>query len=306
MFGFKGYNYEHFSKDVLLKDVAKSKMGGGPNPGERAPDFEGRTLDGNKVRLRDFQGEKNVVLTFGSATCPFTASSISGIRDLCEDYAGEDVACLFVYVREAHPGDRLPAHEDLEDKIAAAEFFRDEEELEMPIVVDDLKGSIHRKYGQLPNPTYIIDKSGRVAFRSLWTQPSAIADALDELLEAQEERDTDHAVVRGGEDRSVPMRRALLHTHRALKRGGRQAIREFRGEMGPAGRAAELGSRIVGPIAMNPGRAITGALLAGGVAVGALFAGRALRRKRLAAREPYRFSPIHRGPQQEGDYAVGI
>ena len=68
MFGFERYNYDHFSKDVLLKDVAKSKMGGGPDPGERAPDFEGRTLEGDKVRLSDFAGEKNVELTFGSAT----------------------------------------------------------------------------------------------------------------------------------------------------------------------------------------------------------------------------------------------
>lgn len=305
MFGFKRYNYEHFSKDVLLKDVAKSKAGGGPNPGDRAPDFASRTLDGAKVRLSDFAGEKNVLLTFGSATCPFTAASIEGMNEVCEDYDGDDLVCLFVYVREAHPGDRLPPHEDMDDKISAAEFFRDEEEVRMPILLDDLKGTIHKKYGGLPNPTYIIDKSGRIAFRCLWTQPDVIGEALDELLEAQEERDTDHAVVHGGENRAVPMRRALLHTHRALKRGGRQAIRDFHGEMGTAGRAAEIGSRIVGPIALNPGRAVTGALLAGGVIVGALYAGRALRRKRFGARDPYRYTPVNRSGN-EGDYAVGI
>lgn len=305
MFGFRRYNYDHFSKDVLLKDVAKSKMGDGPEPGERAPDFEGRTLEGDKVELSDFRGEKNVVLTFGSATCPFTAASIEGMNGLRDDYRGDDVEFLFVYVREAHPGDRLPRHEEIEDKREAAEFFRDEEDVEMPIIVDDLKGAIHRKYGSLPNPTFVVDKSGRIAFRCLWTQPDVIAEALDELLEAQEERDTDHAVVHGGEDRSVPMRRALFHTHRALKRGGRQAIRDFHQEMGTAGRAAEIGSRIVGPIALNPGRAALGAALAGGVIVGALFAGRALRRKRFAAREPYRYTPINRRGN-EGDYAVGI
>lgn len=305
MFGFKRYNYEHFSKDVLLKDVAKSKMDGGPEPGERAPDFEGRSLDGHKVKLSDFHGQNNVVLTFGSATCPFTAASIEGMNELRDDYEGDDVEFLFVYVREAHPGDRLPVHEQIEDKAEAAEFFRDEEDVEMTILVDNLKGTIHRKYGSLPNPTFVVDKSGRIAFRCLWTQPDVIAEALDELLEAQEERATDHAVVHGGEDRSVPLRRALFHTHRALKRGGRQAIRDFHDEMGASGRAAEIGSRIVGPIALNPKRAALGAALAGGVVVGALFAGRALRRRRFAAREPYRYTPIHR-KGNEGDYAVGI
>lgn len=305
MFGLKRYNYDRFTKDLLLKDVAKSKIGTGPDPGDRAPDFEARTLDGDKIELSDFEGKKNVVLTFGSATCPFTAASIESMNDLVEEYDSDEVAFFFVYVREAHPGDRLPRHEEWDDKVRAAEFFRDEEDLEMPIIVDDVKGTVHRKYGRLPNPTFVIDKSGRVAFRCLWTQADSVAEALNELLEVQEERDTDHAIVAGGEDRSVPMRRALLHTHRALKRGGKQAIRDFREEMGPVGRATEMGSRIVAPIALNPGRAIAGALLAGGVIAGALFAGRALRNKRLASREPYRMlRPLRAG--NEGDYAVGI
>ena len=306
MFGIKRYNYDRFTKDLLLKDVAKAKMGAGPEPGERAPNFKVTSLDGETFELKDFRGEKNVVLIFGSATCPFTAASIEGMNELYDDYKDEDVAFFFVYVREAHPGDRLPSHEEREDKARAAEFFREEEDVEMPILVDEVKGSIHKKYGGLPNPAYIVDKSGHVAFRCLWAQAEVLAEALDELLEVQKERDTDRAVVADGEDVSVPMRRAMLHTHRAVKRGGRQALRDFRSEMGAAGRATELGSRIVAPIALNPGRAAAGALLAGGVLAGALFAGRALRNKRLASmREPYRVIR-QRKRENEGDYAVGI
>ena len=307
MFGLKSYNYESFTKDLLAKDIVKTKFTGGPEPGERAPDFQARTLQGDEVRLRDYRGEKNVVLTFGSATCPFTASSIRGMNDLYEDYNDENVQFLFVYVREAHPGERLPHHRSIQEKVRAAELFRDEEEVEMPIVVDDLKGSIHRDYGKMPNSSFLIDKSGRVAFRSLWTRPKVIRAALDELLERQEERDTEHAIVHGGEDLSMPMSYAVLHTHRALERGGRQAVRDFHHELGMSGRISTATSRVVEPIALNPGKAVAGALLAGGVITGGLYLGRYLRNRRYQYfREPYRVPAPPKGTAG-GDYeAVGI
>jgi hypothetical protein len=210
-------------------------------------------------------------------------------------------------VREAHPGERLPAHETLDDKIAAAELLRDEEEVEMPIVVDDVRGTIHKKYGKLPNPTFLIDKSGRIAFRCLWTQPSVVAEALDELLERQEERGVEHAVVRGGEHADFPARHALLHTHRALKRGGRTAIGNYEEALGMPGRLTVWTSRAASPITENPGWAILGALAAGGVIVGALYAGKALRARRLGTRSPYDYVPDRRRTGTTGEYeAVGI
>ena len=41
---------------------------------------------------------------------------------------------------------------------------------------------VHRQYGGLPNSTYLIDRSGRVAFRSLWTRPSILEDAIQEIV----------------------------------------------------------------------------------------------------------------------------
>ena len=95
-----------------------------------------------------------MLLTFGSATCPLTLGSIAGLNNLYEKYRGDNVEFLFVYVREAHPGEDLPAHESIDDKFRAAQMLRDEEELKMPVLVDDLRGSVHRKYGKLPNPSY--------------------------------------------------------------------------------------------------------------------------------------------------------
>lgn len=307
MFGLKRYNYDTFTKDLLIKDAVRSKFGKGPEPGETAPDVEGRTLDGDKIRLKDYRGRQNVVLTFGSSTCPFTAASIEGMNQLYRDYAGDDVAFFFVYVREAHPGERLGRHESFQEKKAAAERFRDEDEIDIPIIADDLNGKIHRRYGSLPNPTYIVDKSGRVAFRALWTRPSVIEDALDELLERQQERHTEHAIVHGGQDFSMPLTFAMFHAHRALDRGGRQAIEDFRRELGVPGRIVHTASRVAEPIALHPGRAVAGALIAGGVITGGLLLGRRLRQKRYGGlRSPYQYASPRRRENSEGDYAVGI
>jgi AhpC/TSA family len=306
MFGIKNYNYESFSGPDLLKHVARTGFGSGPKPGDRAPDFELRSLDGKKIRLSDFEGEKNVVLTFGSATCPFTAASIHGMNDLCDDYDdNEDVQFLFVYIREAHPGEKLPAHNSMDDKREAAELFRDEEDVEMTILVDDLDGRVHRKYGKMPNPTYIIDKSGRVAFRSLWTKASVIDEALEELLSAQEHGGDEHAIVHGGQSHAMPMTYAILNSHRALERGGHKAIREFREGLGRPGKIAHSAGRYVGPIVLNPGTSLAAAGLAAAVISGGLYVGWRLRKARQQqAMDPYHYG--RRPDQGENDYAVGI
>src|SRR5215470_15029710 len=185
MLGFGGYNYEHFTRE-LMDELHRSGFSG-PGPGERAPDFKARTVDGETLRLSDYQGKKNVLLVFGSATCPMTAATIGELNALYDEFRDE-VEFLFVYVREAHPGERVPAHGSMDEKVAAARLLCDAEDLEMPVLVDDLRGSIHRQYSGLPNPAFLIDKSGRVAFRSMWANPEALAAAIDELLEVQDER----------------------------------------------------------------------------------------------------------------------
>jgi peroxiredoxin len=305
MFGSKNYNYRRFSREQLQKALSRKQMSG-PKPGEKAPDFELESLDGEKIRLSDYAGTANVVLTFGSATCPMTAGSIRKLDRLYEDYADEDVEFLFVYVREAHPGDELPAHRSMDDKREAAELLRDEEELEVPILLDKLDGKVHQQYGGLPNSTYLIDKPGRVAFRAMWTRPRVVEEAIEELLEYQEESGKDHKIVRGGEDTSMPVSYGMLHCHRALERGGEQAVRNFKEATGTAGRLAVATSRVAEPLVLNPGRAFAVVAITGGVIVGALYAGMKLRQRRLQMRSPYYFPRPKRGGETGGYEAVGI
>src|SRR5215475_15701386 len=268
MLGFSSYNYEHFSREIF-HDLAETSFSG-PAPGERAPDFRVTTLDGDSVRLSDFAKKKNVLLLFGSATCPMTASSIGGINELYDRYRGDDIEFLFIYVREAHPGEIIPAHSSMREKTEAARLLRDEEDMHMPILVDDLRGSIHRKYSKLPNPAFLIDKSGRVAFLSLWSKPTGLGRAIQELLEIQEERGVNHVVVNGGQDLEMPMPYSSIYAYRALERGGKESLNDFRHAMGLPARVAMTASHIARPLLNNPGRvmsiaALTAAVLAGGL-----------------------------------------
>ena len=59
MFGLGSeYNYSRFTKELLAKDLAGDGFRG-PEPGDRASDFELRSLEGDIFRLSDFRGEKN-------------------------------------------------------------------------------------------------------------------------------------------------------------------------------------------------------------------------------------------------------
>jgi peroxiredoxin len=304
MFGRSQYNYREFKKNNLTK-MMERQFGDAPDPGERAPDFELRTIDGDKIRLSDYHDDKNVLLTFGSSTCPLTAASISGLRDLHDDFSDEDVEFLFVYVREAHPGEELPPHHNMNDKVQAAELLRDEEELAMPILVDDLSGKVHRKYSGQPNPSFLIDKSGRIAYRQLATDPSALRDAIEELLKRQSERGVDHAIVNGGQDLSMPAVRPMVYAHRALERGGQRSISNFRSEFGIPGRMAVAGGRMARPVADHPVITIASAAAIAGVVGLGLWIGSELRRRRFA-RHPYEFPRYRRGENLSDYEAVGI
>src|SRR5213082_2829201 len=98
---------------------------------------------------------------------------------MAQEYASKGYAFVFVYVREAHPGENYGAHQNIEQKLAHAQAFRELRKIERPILVDDLAGTGHKLYGELPNMTYLIGRGGRVLFRSDWTDPPTIELFLD-------------------------------------------------------------------------------------------------------------------------------
>jgi hypothetical protein len=89
---------------------------------------------------------------------------------------------VFVYTREAHPGENVGHHESLDRKFANARLLRDEIGIKRPILVDDLAGSAHRRYGAMPNMTWVISRGGRVAYKANWTSAANVEDFLVRFL----------------------------------------------------------------------------------------------------------------------------
>lgn len=146
---------------------------------------------------------------------------------ISEEYAGRGVASVFIYTREAHPGEYWPHHTSFDQKLAHAREFRRAFGVDRPILVDDLTGSAHRAFGGLPNMTYIVNAANAVVFRSDWTDAPTMRFALDYLLHAQERR-------RSGE-RIAPFYAELMGFRTrdevtfdaALKRNGPKAVSEM-------------------------------------------------------------------------------
>ncbi|MBX2801559.1 MAG: hypothetical protein KTR31_28035 [Myxococcales bacterium] len=78
---------------------------------------------------------------------------------------------MFVYTREAHPGETQHAHGTFDDKLAAARRIVDRWGISRRMLVDDLEGPVHRAYGLLPNMSFVISKGGFVIYKANWTDP---------------------------------------------------------------------------------------------------------------------------------------
>jgi hypothetical protein len=105
----------------------------------------------------------------------------------------------------------------------------------------------------------------------------------------QEERGVDRAVVRGGQDLEMPVPYSALYAYRALERGGKQSMVDFRHALGLPARVALTASHLARPLLDNPGRIMSITALTAAVLAGGLYAGFELRKRRLGTpRNPYR------------------
>ena len=159
---------------------------------------------------------------------------------MAQKYAEKGITFIFIYTREAHPGENYPAHRSLEQKVSQARALQEILDVKRPILVDDLEGTGHEMYGMLPNMIYIIGRGGKVLFRSDWTDPPTIEVALDYILAARQQR-------REGV-RMAPFYAELVgyrwsdlaKHHEVLKQAGPQALEDFERS---TKRNAQLGPR---------------------------------------------------------------
>lgn len=171
------YNYDNFSADDY--DFENSN---GPQVGEKAYDFELMDASGNPKDLLDFEGDF-LVLELGSITCPLFQARRKTMMTLQDEFP--QISNFILYVREAHPGQDIPMHKDLDDKLNCAQLLRDDDGEKRTIIVDDIEGSAHKAYGSMPNAVFIINKHGCVVFRAGWNNGEATRAALHSLIKGE-------------------------------------------------------------------------------------------------------------------------
>jgi hypothetical protein len=153
------------------------------------------------------------------------------LKSIYDDF-GERVQFVSVYVREAHPGENYPHHESDEQKMRQARDWVAQDNILWTVAVDSIEGEAHKSYGSLPNPAYLIDRTGHVAFRALWAgQEGLLRSNLEELLR-QEDADEGPVVLGQQENLLIPLLRGSAELDYAVARGGEKSKRDFREGMG--------------------------------------------------------------------------
>jgi hypothetical protein len=80
------YRYDRVTMGILMSDFAFSK--GSAAPGDLFPDFKIASTDGEMIAKEHFLDKRPLLVVFGSATCPMTASSIESLKRLHTQYDG--------------------------------------------------------------------------------------------------------------------------------------------------------------------------------------------------------------------------
>jgi hypothetical protein len=192
---------------------------------------------------------------------------------------GDQVHFVDVLVRQAHPGPGVPAYHYIEDKMQDARRYQEEEGIPWIVLVDDLEGTVHQTYGGLADPTYLIDRDGRVSLYNLWTYAPVLHEAI-EALQAQGGR----GIVDPGATRMPYLLPAVTVGWRALQRGLPQSVIDLETAAPGSASGTFLGyllRPLLAPLAMRAQPLSTGAkvgLALGGTAMAVLGARHLARR----------------------------
>ena len=134
---------------------------------------------------------------------------------------------MFIYTREAHPGENVACHDSFEGKLAGAKLLAEEGGIRRDILVDDLAGTVHRAYGLMPNMTWVVGLGGRVAYKANWTSAANVEAFLDRFLDARARRPPGTAAVMYETQQAefrYPDRKQFTEQ---LLRNGPRAVAEF-------------------------------------------------------------------------------
>jgi thiol-disulfide isomerase/thioredoxin len=189
------------SKATLVRGLFNQEIGSlqpGPKLDESAPGFTLKTNDGKaEFTLSKLIGPKPVVLVFGSFTCGPFRSHTGNIEKLYRTYK-DRANFVMVYVREAHPTDgwrmesndrfgvTTPQPRTYDERVEVAQKCGRILDLAFPMLVDTIDDTVGARYSGMPGRLYLIDRQGKVAFKSgrgpYLFKPSELEQSLVLLL----------------------------------------------------------------------------------------------------------------------------
>ena len=169
------------SKEILLQGLFTGEVGSlqeGPKVNEPAPGFTLKTQDGlQTIRLTDVIGTKPVVIVFGNFTCGPFRSMYQSVEDVYRRFKN-DAVFLGVYVREAHPTDgwKMDSNAKVGVSVAQPKTYEQRTAVasqchallkpSIPLLVDEIDDPTGNAYSGMPARLYVIDRTGRVAYKS--------------------------------------------------------------------------------------------------------------------------------------------
>ena len=213
------YRYDRVTMRILMSDFAFSK--GSAAPGDLFPNFKVASTDGEMIAKEHFLGQRPLLVVFGSATCPMTASSIESLKRLHVQF-GDRVTFVTLNVREAHPAENVAQPRTFEQKLEHARRLKQQFDLPWIVASDDIDGNLHRALDTKPNAAYLMDIDGRLVFRSLWAgDERALESALQFVVEEQPLATSESTYTVG------PLLRGLGFFHEVLQQAGPQAMRDM-------------------------------------------------------------------------------
>jgi alkylhydroperoxidase family enzyme len=221
--------------EVLLKGLFAGEIGSmteGPALNDPAPDFTLKSADGGtQVRLKDRLGKRPIVLVFGNFSCGPFRSWAETLAELGRTW-GDRAEFLSIYVREAHPTDgwrmtqndmagiAFPQPTDMAGRCDVAGRCAKALQFPFPLLVDTMDDLAGKAYSGMPARLYVIDRGGRVAYKSargpFGFRPQEMEQALALTL-LEESPATEPAKVTGGEPpRRPPARPAATASGRPM------------------------------------------------------------------------------------------
>lgn len=132
----------------------------------------------------------------------------------CTGSSGATYRFVLVNTREAHPGDLIPQPRTAAEKRAHAEALRQHHDIAYEVAVDDIDGSVHRRFSPKPHSAYLVSPDGTVLHRAHWANDDAgLRRAILATLAGAEPRGRSRAIVR-------PLMRAVGHLPGIVRAGG--------------------------------------------------------------------------------------